>query len=448
MSANQSSHRNQRLSIEYRTPDSIQRNPRDPRVYHRAEKRRIGRYVKRFGALPLIVNAAGEAISGNIWLEAAKDAGFSEIPVIVWPGLTQAEADVFMLAQARLIERGLWHEQKLGQLLHDLTLQDLDLDLTLSGFDVAEIDLLILKIEGGSDGLVEEDECPDPGPKVSRLGDVWIMRKHRLLHADSRDPESYRRVMLGALADIVFSDPPFNVQIAGNVSGKGAVVHPEFAMASGEMSEDEFIAFLTTVMKQLVEHSRPGSLHTLAMDWRHVYEIMVAGRSVYSSLLNMCVWAKDKGGMGSLYRSQHELFFVFRNGKVQHKNNVQLGRFGRNRTNVWSYPGINTFGHGGEEGDLLALHPTVKPVALIADALLDASCRGDNVLDPFMGSGSTLIAAEKVGRWAYGIEIDGRYVDTAIRRWQRWTGEKAALEGDGRTFSEIEADRSKEADNG
>jgi len=417
-------------------------------VYNRAERRRIFRYVKRFGALPLIVNAAGEVISGNIWLEGAKDAGLREVPVIVWPGLTQAEADVFMLAQVRLIERGLWHEQKLGQLLRDLTLQDLDLDLTLSGFDVAEIDLLILKTEGGSGGLDEEDECPERGPNVSRCGDVWILRKHRLIHGDARDPESYRRVMLGAVADIVFTDAPFNVQIAGNVSGKGAVVHPEFAMASGEMSEDEFIAFLTSVMKLLVEHSRPGSLHTLAMDWRHIYEIMVAGRVVYNSLLNMCVWAKDKGGMGSLFRSQHELFFVFKNGTAPHSNNVQLGRFGRNRTNVWHYPGINTFGRGGEEGDLLALHPTVKPVALIADALLDASCRGDIVLDAFMGSGSTLIAAEKVGRRAYGIEIDGRYVDTAIRRWQRWTGEEAVLEGDGRTFQEIERERSKEADNG
>jgi len=436
---------NTKLSLVFEPIDQIQLNPRDARIYSRAERRRFAKLFRKLGPIPIIATAELLSLSSSVYLEAAKEAGFSEIPVIILPGLTQVEADVFMIAQVRLVERGMWDEQKLGEILRDLTLQDLDFDLTLSGFDVAEIDMLILNAEGSAAADDRDHELPAPGPTVSRAGDVWIMRAHRLLNADALDPESYVRLMLGALADIVFTDAPYNVEIFGNVSGKGSVVHREFAMASGEMSETEFIAFLATVMKSLAAHSRPGSLHYLAMDWRHVFEVMSASRSAYSQFVNLCVWSKDRGGMGSLYRSQHELFFVFRNGDAQHLNNVQLGRFGRNRTNVWGYPGINTFGRNGEEGDLLALHPTVKPVALIVDVLLDASRRGDIVLDPFMGSGSTLIAAEKVGRCAYGIEIDAQYVDTAVRRWQRWTGEAAILEGDGRTFDEVAAARAKEA---
>jgi len=437
---------NRPLSIAYKPVEAVQPNPRNARVHSRAETRRATKFAQKFGPLPIIVTADLVPLSDNIWLEAAKNAGFSVIPVIVWPGLTQAEADVFMLAQVRLIEHGTWDEKKIGEILRDLTLQDLDFDITLSGFDVAEIDLRILAAEGSTAESEAADEVPRPGPSVSRPGDVWIMRKHRLLHGDARDTKSYRHLLRGTLADIVFADVPFNVEICSNVSGKGEIVHREFAMASGEMSEEEFIAFLTSVMKLLVANSRLGSLHYLAMDWRHIFEIVTASRGVYSHFLNMCVWAKDRGGMGSFYRSQHELFFVFRNGDEQHCNNVQLGRFGRNRTNVWAYPGINTFGRNGDEGNLLALHPTVKPVSLIADALLDASRRGDIVLDPFAGSGSTMIAAEKIGRRARCIEIDAIYVDAAVRRWQRWTGEDARLEADGRTFSEVEAERVKEAD--
>ena len=277
--------------------------------------------------------------------------------------------------------------------------------------------------------------------------DLWTLGPHRLLCADALNAGSYKALLLGEVAHIIFSDPPFNVPIAGNVSGKGEVIHPDFAMASGEMSEDEFAQFLTIVLILLAANSIDGSLHYIAMDWRHMHEIQTAGRKAYDSVQNLCVWSKNNGGMGSLYRSQHELFFVFKNGKKQHCNNVQLGRFGRNRTNVWSYPRVNTFGRGSDEGNLLHLHPTVKPVALIADVLLDASHRGDIVLDPFIGSGSTIIAAEKVGRLARGIEIDPGYIDVAVRRWERWTGQDARLDGDGRTFAQVAAARHEEAGN-
>jgi DNA modification methylase len=209
-------------------------------------------------------------------------------------------------------------------------------------------------------------------------------------------------------------------------------------MASGEMSEYEFISFLTTSLKLLARYSTSRSIHYVSIDWRHMSELLAAGRQVYESLLNVCVWVKNTGGMGSLYRSRHELIFVFRNGKGKHKNNVQLGRYGRNRTNVWEYPAINTLSKSGDEGNLLALHPTVKPVALVADALLDCSSRGDLVLDAFLGSGSTLMAAERTGRSCFGIEIDPIYIDEAVKRWQRYTGDQAIDTVGGTPFDDIE----------
>jgi DNA modification methylase len=241
-------------------------------------------------------------------------------------------------------------------------------------------------------------------------------------------------------AGIVFCDPPYNVKIDGHVTGNGSIRHREFAMASGEMNEAEFVAFLTTCLRLLARHSLSGSVHFICMDWRHMKELLAAGGQVYDSLLNLCVWAKNCGGMGSLYRSRHELVFVFRHGKESHRNNVQLGKFGRNRTNVWEYPGVNTFSKTGEEGNLLSLHPTVKPVALVADALLDCSARGEIVLDGFLGSGSTLMAAERVGRICYGIEIEPLYVDVAIRRWQRYTGEQAIHVSTGKTFDQLSSE--------
>jgi len=244
--------------------------------------------------------------------------------------------------------------------------------------------------------------------------------------------------MEGKKADVVFADPPYNVKIDGNVCGKGAIRHREFAMASGEMTEAEFFDFLSMALSLLERNSRSGSVHFICMDWRHAAEVLLAGKKAYGTLLNLCVWTKDNGGMGSFYRSQHELIFVFRKGKEQHRNNVQLGKFTRNRTNVWRYPGVNTLSKTGSEGNLLALHPTVKPVTMIADAILDCSARGDLVLDNFSGVGSTILAAEKVGRVCYAIEIDPLYVDAAVRRWEKHTGEKAFCAATGKHFDQLE----------
>ena len=245
---------------------------------------------------------------------------------------------------------------------------------------------------------------------------------------------------------VVFTDPPYNVPIDGHASGLGAIHHRPFPMASGEMNGAEFTAFLREAFCNLAAFSVDGSLHYICMDWRHVDELLAASRGTYGGPKNLCVWVKDNGGMGALYRSQHELVFVFKHGRYGHRNNVQLGRFGRNRSNVWHYPGANSFGRGGAEGNLLALHPTVKPVAMIADAILDCSARGDIVLDGFLGSGTTVIAAERTGRRCYGIELDPVYVDTIIRRWQGLTGGSADHTTSGRGFDDLA--REAEAANG
>lgn len=250
----------------------------------------------------------------------------------------------------------------------------------------------------------------------------------------------------GRKADAVFTDPPYNVPINGHVSGKGKAQHQEFAMASGEMSDAEFEAFLTTMATRLVEHTVSGSVHFIFMDWRHARPLLNVGHEVYTDLLNICVWNKTNGGMGSLYRSKHELAFVFKNGKAPHQNNVELGRFGRYRANVWDYAGVNTF--WSERDTELAMHPTVKPVAMIADAILDVTKRGGLVLEPFSGSGSTILAGERTGLWVAAIELDPRHLDVAIRRFEAATGKQATLIGDGRSFNDIEQARLGEASTG
>jgi DNA modification methylase len=275
----------------------------------------------------------------------------------------------------------------------------------------------------------------DNGPAVSGPGDVWQLGSHRLACGNALDPQAYALLLDGKQAQMVFTDPPYNVPIHGHVSGKGAIQHREFAMGVGELSAPEFVAFLNSAFRLLAQHTDSGSIHFICMDWRHSHEMMVAGNASYTELKNICVWVKDNGGMGSLYRSRHEFVFVFKSGTAPHRNNVQLGSYGRYRTNIWEYPGIHTMNRQSDEGNLLALHPTVKPVQMVADAMLDCSARGDIVLDPFLGSGTSILAAERVGRSCYGIELDPRYVDIAIRRWQQHTGQEAVHAATGFTFN-------------
>lgn len=413
-------------------------DPRNPRQHSKRQIQQIGRSIKTFGfVVPILANSDGMILAGHGRYLAAQSLGLSEVPVIRLDHLTPEQARAFAIADNRLTETSQWDDQLLAQALAELAKADLDFDLDVTGFSMGEIDVRI-------DGLTLNADDKDPADQfvvsdqqpVTQAGDLWVLDEHRILCANSLESASYEILMQGKLAELVFTDAPYNVPIAGHVSGNGKTQHREFAMATGEMSQTEFTQFLATVMRLLVAHSSNGSVHYLCMDWRHSAEILAAGSQCYSELKNICVWAKDKGGMGTFYRSQHEFVLVYKNGTAPHRNNFELGQHGRYRTNVWNYPSASTLSRQGTEGDLLALHPTVKPIALVADAILDCSARGGIVLDVFLGSGTTLLAAHRVGRTCYGLEIDPLYVDTAIRRWQTMTGGQARLASTGITFDD------------
>jgi DNA modification methylase len=319
---------------------------------------------------------------------------------------------------------------------------DIDFDIELTGFETSAVDIILEDAhEATGKTAGPEDKAPDPrsGPAVSQPGDLWVLGNHRLVCGDASDDDAYQPLMGGEKATFVFTDPPYNVRIDGHVCGSGAVRHREFAMASGEMSSEAFTGFLTTVFGRLAAHATDGSIHDICMDWRHMDEMMTAGRAVYIELENLCIWNKTNAGMGSFYRSQHELVFIWKSGEAAHVNNFELGQHGRNRTNVWTYAGVNTMRPG--RMDELAWHPTVKPVAMVADAIKDCSRRGDLVLDPCCGSGTILIAAERTGRKARALEIDPQFVDVAVRRWQTYSGKTAILESTRQTFEEVEEQR-------
>jgi len=345
-----------------------------------------------------------------------------------------------MIADNRLTEIATWDDRLLAEQLKELSLLELDFSVEITGFEMGEIDLRIASLDDVPDPA---DDRADALPQLpmrmplTRQGDLWLLGRHRVLCGNALEPHDFVTLMAEQQAAMVFTDPPYNVPIDGHASGLGAIHHRPFVMASGEMDKTEFIAFLSQACRNLATFSANGSLHFICMDWRHLEELLTAGHNTYCELENLVVWIKHNGGMGSLYRSQHELIFVYKNGRNGHRNNVQLGRFGRNRTNVWQYPRINSLAGHGEEGNLLALHPTVKPVAMVADAILDCSARGDIVLDSFLGSGTSIIAAERTGRRCYGMELDPAYIDTIVRRWQAQTGGTARHAISNRSFNDL-----------
>jgi DNA modification methylase len=413
------------LAIAYRSIETLSANPHNARTHSKHQIRQIADSLKAFGFTnPVLIDDKSTIIAGHGRVEAAKLLGIALVPTIRLENLSPNQIRAYVIADNRLAENAGWDKSILAiELQHLITIEN-DLEVTITGFEIPEIDLILQEASGkpDSDDLFDTDETDSA---VTQSGDLWLLGKHRVLCGNALRQESYVTLMGSKRAAAVFVDPPYNVPIDGHATGNGSVRHREFQMASGEMSEAEFVAFLTTSLRLLVRYSAGSSVHFVCMDWRHMAELLAAGKQIYDVFLNLCVWTKNNGGMGSFYRSQHELIFVFRNGKRQHRNNVQLGQYGRNRTNVWEYPSVSTFSKQADENNLPALHPTVKPVALVADALLDCSARGDLVLDAFLGSGSTLIAAERVGRVCHGIEIDPIYVDVAIRRWQRHTGDYA-----------------------
>ena len=429
------------LEVIYRRIDELKPDPANPRRHSKQQIRQIANSIKAFGFnAPILIDRDGNIIAGHgRWL-ACRELGWSEVPTLCLDHLTPAQARAFLIADNRLAEIASWDDQLLAQQLKELSLLVLDFNIEDIGFEMGEIDLRISSLE---DPAATNDDLADLLPElpasapISKIGDLWVLGRHRLLCGTALNSMAFAALMGEERAATVFTDPPYNVPIDGHVSGLGAIHHRPFPMASGEMDRSEFTAFLTRACRNLAAFSVDGSLHYLCMDWRHLEELLAAGREAYTELKNICVWVKDNGGMGSLYRSQHEFVFVFKHGRNGHRNNVLLGQFGRNRSNVWNHPGANSFARCGEEGNLLALHPTIKPVAMVADAILDCSARRDIVLDAFLGSGTTLIAAERTGRRCYGLELDPRYVDTIVRRWQALTGGNARHDASGRDFDDL-----------
>jgi DNA modification methylase len=347
-------------------------------------------------------------------LRASPSFGSSTLP--------RSKKRAFMIADNKLALNAAWDHENLAFHLEELARLDLSFDLEITGFETAEIDFALERPT--TESARPEDQIPTiEADAVSKRGDLWNLGGHRLLCADAREYQAFSHLLSAEKARMAFTDPPYNLRISGHVGGLGAIKHREFAMAAGEMRLEDYSAFLRTIFRNMIDFSEDGALHYICMDWRHLAEILAATRNAYTELKNLCVWNKNNGGMGSFYRSKHELVFVFKVGTAPHVNTIELGSSGRYRTNVWDYAGINTFRPG--RLDELAMHPTVKPVALVVDAIKDCSRRNEIVLDPFSGSGTTIIAAERSGRRARAIEIDPAYVDVAIRRWQTLTGKSA-----------------------
>lgn len=389
---------NQRLSILYQAVEHLIENLHNARTHSDKQVDQIARSVTRFKFNnPILVDANNTIIAGHGRLLAAKKLGLETVPTICLAHMSEAEIRAYVIADNKLAENAGWDRHLLALEFDYLSKLELEFDLGITGFELPEIDVLIgeLSLNGEDDADPADDAVEVASVAVTKPGDVWIIGEHRLICGDSTKAETFQKLLGTERAQMAFCDAPYNVPISGHVCGGGKVQHREFAMASGEMSRGEFTSFLTTIFKQLADFSVDGSIHYQCMDHRHLREMLDAGEAAYTEMKNLCVWVKASGGMGSLYRSRHELVFVFKSGTEKHINNVELGKHGRYRTNVWEFAGVNSF--GSNRGDL-ALHPTVKPTEMVAEAILDCSRRKGIILDAFAGSGTTLVAAQKTGR--------------------------------------------------
>jgi DNA modification methylase len=415
-------------------------HPDNPRTHSKEQVKKIAASIRRFGFRnPVLIDDENRVIAGHGRLLAAAAIGLEQVPTLLVSDLTEAERRAYMIADNRLAECAGWDDAKLAAELAAIASLDGELELALTGFDGGALEKLLEQAAGAHCAADDVADLDPDAPLVSHAGDLWILGDHRLIVGDALDRAVFEQLMAGEFAQMVITDPPYNVPIDGHVCGLGKVRHAEFAMASGEMSQAQFEAFLSTALGNLAAFSRDGSIHYVFMDWRHMEEILAAGRSAYSEFKNLVVWNKDNGGMGAFYRSKHELVFVFKKGTAKHINNFELGQHGRYRTNVWDYAGISSLGPDRDEQ--LAMHPTVKPVALIADAIRDCSKRRGIILDAFGGSGTTLIAAEQTGRKARIVEIAPAYADVTVRRWQAMTGKQAVLASSRVAFDDLEGHR-------
>jgi len=431
-------------ALEARAPSELRPYARNARTHSRKQVRQIANSIERFGFTnPVLVSDDGEIIAGHGRVEAAKLLGMATVPTLRLSHLTADERRAYVLADNKLALNAGWDHDILAIELQALI--DLDFDVTLTGFSLAEVDFSLDEArerDPGSPCGVEDIIPPMTAEAVSRRGDVWVLGRHLLICGDARDPNDYHRLLGSERVDLVFTDPPYNVPIDGHVCGSGRIRHREFAMGVGEMSQDAFTGFLTDALKPMAAACKEGAIAFVCMDWRHMGELLNAGSHVFSELKNLCVWNKTNGGMGTFYRSKHELVFVYKVGTAPHTNTFGLGETGRYRTNVWDYAGISSMGTNRAEE--LAMHPTVKPTSMVADAIRDCSKRGAIVLDGFGGSGTTLIAAETCGRLARLIEFDPHYCDVIIRRFEALTGKRAVLQDNGALFDDVATQRNGE----
>lgn len=428
-----------RLKVVNRNPDKLKPYEGNARTHSDKQIAQIAASIKTFGFVnPVLLSGDGTVIAGHGRIEAAKNLGLAEVPTIELAHLSDAERRAYIIADNRLAELAGWDRDILAIELQALGEMDLDFDLEITGFETGELDFLldgdVVEVEDPDDAILE----PDSSVAITRPRDVWLLGEHRLICGDAQLPEIYAALMQGDRARMVFTDPPYNVKISGHVCGSGATQHREFAMASGEMDSAGFTQFLAASLTCMKDVSHDGAIHFVCMDWRHITELQNAGNSIYSELKNLIVWKKTNGGMGTFYRSQHELVFAYKVGTAAHINTFGLGEKGRYRTNVWKYAGVNSFGANQKD---LELHPTVKPVAMVADAIKDVTRRGDIVLDGFGGSGTTLMAAHRTSRIARLVELDPLYCDVICRRFETKTGISPVLESTGEVFSDIKKHR-------
>lgn len=419
-------------SLEYEDLNNLKVANANLRTPNRSQRGKLKSAIKQFGFIgAIIVDENNHILAGVARYHAARELDMDKVPVIRLSHLSEANKRAYRIADNRIAELSGWNKYELGLELDALSLEFPDLALEVTGFDLPEIEFLAGETKDKSDAepkLVETN----PDYAATKPGTLWQLGDHLLICGDARDETVFHKLLKEDKAQTIFADPPYNVPIQGYAGGKGSIKHREFACAVGEMSEAEFTCFLQIIFANLAKYSLDGSIHYLCMDWKHLPEILTAAGSIYDQWLNLIVWNKTNAGMGSLYRSQHELVLAYRKGTAAHVNNVQLGKYGRNRSNVWTYPGVNSI--GSEHRKDLALHPTVKPTQMVADAILDCSNKGDIVLDAFGGSGSTLLAAEQTGRRARLVELDPGYCDVTIKRWEEMTGRQAVNLDTSRTF--------------
>lgn len=427
-----------KLQIEYRPIGELKTPRVELRRYQKRHQEHLLQGLQRYGfVLPVVVGRDDEVVHGSRLVLAAQELGIDELPTVRLAHLSKEDARALRISLHKLEELSSWDEDGLKSELKFIIEYDVDL-VTHTAFSSAEIDALLYAPSKEAERN-PDDELPELEKQaVSRPGDIWeFAGGHRLACMDALEIASYEALLGSERAGLILSDPPYNVKIKGNVTRRKDA--REFAMASGEMSSSQFEAFLRTAFDLSAQHAKDGALSYQFIDWRHLSEMLAAGRAVFSELLNLAVWAKTNGGQGSFYRSAHELCFVWKVGEGPHVNNIDLGRNGRNRTNVWTYPGANVPRSNRQRED--ENHVTPKNVAMVQDAILDASRRGDIVLDPFAGGGTTLAAAHRAKRRGYGLELEPLYADLVVRRMERITGASACLAASGHTFSEMAKER-------